>query len=66
MKKVLVVNHYWPPTGGACVQRWVDFSTNLAEMGYEITVLTPDNPGFEQIDHSLEKRVDSRINVVKI
>ena len=66
MKRILIVNHYWPPTGGACVQRWVDFSSYLSELGYNITVLTPENPGFDQMDYTLENRVDDRIKVVKV
>jgi hypothetical protein len=66
MKRILIINHYWPPTGGACVQRWVDFSYQLKELGYDITIITPENPGFELIDHTLEKRVHKNIKVVKI
>ena len=25
MKKVLIITYYWPPSGGAGVQRWVKF-----------------------------------------
>lgn len=66
MKRILIINHYWPPTGGACVQRWVDFSFHLAKKGYSVSVLTPENPGFPHIDESLCNRVAPEINVIKV
>ncbi len=65
-QRVLIVNHYWPPTGGPCVQRWVDFSTWFANNDFQVTVLTPENPGFPYTDASLLQRVDPKIRVVKV
>jgi len=66
MKRIVIVNHYWPPTGGPCVQRWLDFSACFVSQGYLVTVVTPENPGFPFTDESLLNRVDSRVNVVKL
>jgi glycosyltransferase involved in cell wall biosynthesis len=42
MKKVLIITYYWPPSGGAGVQRWLKFSRHLPELGWEPLVLTVD------------------------
>ena len=31
MNNVLIVTYYWPPAGGAGVQRWLKFSKYLPE-----------------------------------
>ncbi len=66
MNRLLIINHYWPPTGGPCVQRWVDFSSYLVKNGFEVSVLTPENPGFPFNDETLLERVDSNIKVYKV
>jgi glycosyltransferase involved in cell wall biosynthesis len=42
MNKVLIVTYYWPPSGGAGVQRWLKFSKYLPEFGWEPIILTVD------------------------
>jgi glycosyltransferase involved in cell wall biosynthesis len=42
MKKVLVITYYWPPSGGAGVQRWLKFVKYLPQFGIEPIVLTVD------------------------
>jgi len=42
MNKVLIVTYYWPPSGGAGVQRWLKFSKYLPEFGWDPVVLTVD------------------------
>lgn len=39
-KKVLVIAYYWPPSGGAGVQRWLKLSKELSRLGHEVHVLT--------------------------
>jgi len=43
MRRVLVLAYYFPPLGGAGVQRVVGFVRHLPELGYESTVVT--SPG---------------------
>jgi glycosyltransferase involved in cell wall biosynthesis len=43
MNKVLIVTYYWPPSGGAGVQRWLKFSKYLPEFGWDPVVLTVDS-----------------------
>ena len=47
-RKLLVVSYYWPPSGGSGVQRWLKLTGYLAELGWQIHVLTvePDSANF--------------------
>jgi len=60
MKKVLIITYYWPPSGGAGVQRWLKFAKYLPEFGWQPVILTVD-PGYAsypQRDESLFSEVD--------
>ena len=65
MKKVLVITYYWPPSGGAGVQRWLKFVKYLREFGWEPVIYTPENPEVPAIDKSLEKDIPEGITVLK-
>jgi len=54
-KKVLIITYYWPPSGGAGVQRWLKFAKYLPEFGWEPIVLTVDEnaASYPQKDTSL-------------
>jgi glycosyltransferase involved in cell wall biosynthesis len=65
MNKVLIVTYYWPPSGGAGVQRWLKFSKYLPEFGWEPIILTVD-PGYAAYpvtDLSLKENLPSSIRV---
>ena len=65
MDKVLIVTYYWPPSGGAGVQRWLKFSKYLPEFGWEPIILTVD-PGcaaYPVTDLSLKENLPSSIRV---
>jgi len=55
VKKILIISYYWPPSGGAGVQRWLKFAKYLPEFGYEPIVLTVDEnyASYPQKDESL-------------
>ena len=65
MKKVLVITYYWPPSGGAGVQRWLKFVKYLREFGWEPVIYTPENPAVPAIDHSLLKNIPENLTVLK-
>jgi hypothetical protein len=65
MRKVLIITYYWPPSGGAGVQRWLKFVKYLREFGWEPVIYTPSNPGFPVIDDSLATDIPDGIEVVK-
>lgn len=64
MKRLLVITYYWPPSGGAGVQRWVKFTRYLREFGWEPVIYTPSNPDCWQIDASLAEDIPEGIEVV--
>ena len=65
MKKVLILTYYWPPSGGAGVQRWLKFVKYLQEFGWEPIVYTAENGEMPVIDNSLEKDIPKNITVLK-
>ena len=56
-KKILLITYYWPPAGGSGVQRWLYFANNLAEMGYDISVITSKSKSYQLFDHELVNSV---------
>ncbi|MCF8364469.1 MAG: glycosyltransferase family 4 protein [Bacteroidales bacterium] len=64
-KKVLIITYYWPPGGGAGVQRWLKFVKYLPEFGWEPVVYVPENPEYTAIDHSLEKDIPDGTEILK-
>lgn len=63
--KVLLISYYWPPSGGAGVQRWLKFSKYLSKMGWDITVYCPENPEYPSTDESLKKDLHPNIKTIK-
>ncbi len=65
MKKVLIITYYWPPSGGAGVQRWLKFAKYLPEFGFDVHVLTvrPDRATYPQTDDSLLDQVPENVTV---
>ena len=65
-KRVLIITYYWPPSGGAGVQRWLKFSKYLSHFGWDPVVFTPENPDVPVVDHSLLNEVPEGVTVLKI
>lgn len=65
MKKVLIITYYWPPSGGAGVQRWLKFTKYLREFGWEPVIYTPENPESPNNDSSLGKDIPKDLKVIK-
>ncbi len=64
MKKVLIITYYWPPGGGAGVQRWLKFARYLPEYGWMPIIYTPSNPEYPEEDNTLMKNMPKRKIVV--
>ncbi len=66
-KKILIITYYWPPCGGAGVQRWLKFAKYLPEYGWEPFVLTvdPEYAEYPAIDESLEEDINPELKVYK-
>ena len=65
MKKILFITYYWPPSGGAGVQRPLKFVKYLSQNGYEIHVLTvdPDKASYPVKDPSLMSEMPTGVKV---
>lgn len=62
-KKVLVVTYYWPPSGGAGVQRFLKFVKYFRDYDIEPVVLTCANPTYPFKDPSLADDIPKGIEV---
>lgn len=65
MKRVLILTYYWPPSGGAGVQRWLKFVKYLRNFNWEPIVYTAENGEMPVIDESLLADVPEGIKVIK-
>ena len=65
--KVLIITYYWPPSGGAGVQRWLKFSKYLPEFGWEPVILTvdPEFAAYPVTDSSLAQEVPLALKIHK-
>lgn len=64
-KNVLIVAYYWPPSGGAGVQRWLKLAKELRRLGHEVHVLTvrTEDAHYPHRDETLLKDVAPGIHV---
>ena len=64
-KRVLIITYYWPPSGGAGVQRWLKFSKYLPDFDWEPVILTvePEKASYAQWDKTLEEDVSDGLKV---
>jgi glycosyltransferase involved in cell wall biosynthesis len=67
VKKVLIITYYWPPSGGAGVQRWLKFVKYLPESGIDPIVLTvdPRYAFYPQSDETLVKDIPQGVRIFK-
>jgi len=65
MKKALIISYYWPPSGGAGVQRWLKFVKYLREFGWEPVVFCPENPEYPETDISLFKDIPAGTEILR-
>lgn len=66
MRRVLIITYYWPPSGGAGVQRWLNFVKYLPEFGWEPVVIAPnpDIAAYPLRDDSLLQEVAKNTQVI--
>ncbi|MBR7949912.1 glycosyltransferase family 4 protein [Microvirga sp. STR05] len=65
--RLLVITYYWPPSGGAGVQRSLKFVKHLPALGVEPTVITvdPEKGAYPVLDHSLAAEVPAGVRVIR-
>ncbi len=62
-RKVLIVAYYFPPLGGAGVQRTLKFIKYLPEFGWQPVVLTAKVKGLYLSDSSLENEIAANVSI---
>ncbi len=67
MKRILLISYYFPPSGGAAVQRVLKFARYLPDFGWLPTVLTvdPNHAAFPSIDASLLNELPPQVDVIR-
>lgn len=66
-KRCLITAYYFPPTGGAGVQRIVKLIKYLARKGWQFTVITADeNSRFQPLDPSLLEELPDKLKIIRI
>jgi len=65
MRKVLIITYYFPPAGGAGVQRTLKFIKYLHEFGWQPVVLTADRADYPAYDESLAAEVPPEVRVYR-
>lgn len=65
MNRLVYVAYFFPPTGGAGVQRTVKFVRDLAHLGWDIRVITPRSPGYWMEDETLLREVPETVQVCR-
>jgi glycosyltransferase involved in cell wall biosynthesis len=66
-KKVLFITYYWPPSGGAGVQRCLKFVKHLPEFGITPTVITVSEKegSYPVLDESLAADIPAGVRVIR-
>ena len=67
LKKILIITYYWPPSGGAGVQRVLKFSKYLARLGYKLFIVTVDEKAasYPSFDETFAKDVPASATIVR-
>ena len=65
--RLLVITYYWPPSGGAGVQRCLKFVKHLGHFHVEPTVITvaADQASYPVRDESLLAEVPASVRVIR-
>lgn len=65
MKQVLIITYYWPPSGGAGVQRWLKLSNYLQEQDIQVHLIVPkaNDASYFVFDESLKKDIHPDIKI---
>jgi glycosyltransferase involved in cell wall biosynthesis len=66
-KKVLLFSYYWPPSGGAGVQRWLKFCKYLPEFKIKPIVITVDetHASYPVLDKSFNHDIANELQIIK-
>ena len=65
MKRILLITYYFPPCGGAPVQRWLRFIPRLIDSGYGVTVICPEQGDYPSFDPSLLETIPGEVKIIR-
>jgi len=65
MKKVLIITYYFPPSGGAGVQRVLKLVKYLRDFGWEPVVYTAKDAAYPIFDKTLEKDIPEGVRIYR-
>jgi len=65
MISLLLITYYFPPCGGAAVQRWLRLLPELVKAGFRITVITTQDGDYPTRDETLWAAIPSEVNVIR-
>lgn len=63
--KILLISYYFPPCGGAAVQRWLRFIRILAKKGVQLKVVTTLDGDYPYRDESLLSEIPPSVQVYR-
>ncbi len=63
--RLMLITYYFPPCGGAAVQRWLRFLPHLVDDGFQITVLTPEKADYPVLDNGLNVLIPPEVEVIR-
>jgi len=63
-RRVLLIAYSFPPVGGAGVQRPAKWTKYLPQFGWDVTVLTPENPSVPLRDESLLAEIPPETRII--
>lgn len=64
-RRVLLIAYSFPPVGGAGVQRPTKWTKYLPQFGWDVTVLTPENPSVPLRDESLLADIPPETRIIR-
>ncbi|MDD4231296.1 MAG: glycosyltransferase [Candidatus Cloacimonetes bacterium] len=64
--RILLISYYFPPCGGAPVQRWLRFIPHLVRFGYQVTVLCSEHGDYPFIDEALCQKIPPQVQVIRV
>ncbi len=65
MKRLLLIAYYFPPCGGAAVQRWLRLLPILVKAGFDVTVITTQDGDYILQDESLLQKIPDEVHVFR-
>jgi len=65
MLKILLISYYFPPCGGAAVQRWLRLIRQTEGSGLHFTVICPIDGIYPNLDPSLQKQIPASVKLIR-